>query len=136
MRDVDNGMDSAAAIAAADGVYCLSAMLKGQDDENVDEGEHDLPARVAASAHVILAHITALPECRDQFAEAGVYLDLCVGCVEEGALDDQSVQMAAVSTHAANVPSVSLASSASVCAASASLVVLSPPPHLTRSFLA
>ena len=103
--DADAGMDSAAAIAYADGVYCLSAVLRGQDDEELggggsgsdEEGEHELPAHVAASAHVVLAHITTLPECRDQFAEADVYLELCAGCVAEGALDDQSVQMAASS---------------------------------------
>ena len=73
VRDLETGMESAAAIAAADGVFCLSAMLKGQDDEEgADEGtdEAELPEDVSASAHVVLASITALPEYREQFAEA------------------------------------------------------------------
>lgn len=98
VRDLETGMESAAAIAAADGIFCLAAMLKGQDDEEgADEGtdEAELPEDVSASAHVVLASITALPEYREQFAEAEAYIELCIGCVEEGGVEDPSVQMAA-----------------------------------------
>lgn len=82
-RDGDSGGQHAAEIAAADGVYCLTTMLP------------ELPKELAASAHVILASITALPDCRDKFAEASAYIGVCVDTLEKGELQDANVQMAA-----------------------------------------
>jgi hypothetical protein len=82
-RDQGGAAQHAAQIAAADGVLCLTTML------------YDLPEAQAASAHVVLASITALPECRDKFAEARTYIEACVDTVEKGELQDANVQMSA-----------------------------------------
>lgn len=82
-RDEENGGQHAAEIVAADGIFCLTAMLA------------ELPTEQAESARVILASITALPESHVKFAEAETYIQDCVSTVAGGELHDANVQMAA-----------------------------------------